>query len=167
MQAEQMAPSCRILTGPIAPRDAQLSVVKSFVDLIDLSTTSWVAHMVYIVGLGRPVVDARAWRRAKGRPSDLLPDDIVYHKPRALEAKANIAFAQTLKNSEDQLYKAFRYVSKVEGSKWNVQTALSASRDCSIFASTGEVKSWILDQRVCRNFRFSLGWSELGSRILG
>ena len=166
MQAEQMAPSCRIFTGPIAPRDAQLSIVKSFADLIDLITTSWVAHMVYIVGLGRLVVDARAWRRAKGRPSDLPPNDIVHHKPRALEAKANIAFTQTLKNSEGQLYKAFRYVSKVEGSKWNVQIDDSARRGCIIFASVGEVKSWILDQRVCRNFRSSLGWSESGSVIV-
>jgi len=104
--------------------NASLMVVGSAARLHACSPGDWehLCDLIYIVGLGKPVVVASTWRMAAGSPSRLVAHagGITWHAPAALRKTCHFILKRELVNDHKELIIALGHCEKQPKSKWTV-----------------------------------------------
>ena len=119
--------ACKICQGPrrLMAANASLMVVGSAARLHTCSSSDWehLCDLIYIVGLGLPVVVASTWRIAAGCPCRLVAhaSGITWHASAAIRKPCNFILDKALVAAHEELIHALGYCQKQPKSKWTVE----------------------------------------------
>ncbi len=139
-------PACdaESLRGPRACRDADLVVMRSLSILFAQASGQSLVDLLYIVALGRKVVSASAWQKARRSPRNLPPKDVLFPKAGIHRVSAAIVFQRPLQDVGQRLIAAFRFCCARPKSRWSiVKEASSRSGKTLVFAREADVSVWL------------------------
>ena len=104
-------------------QNAGLMVIRSMAHLHHCASNDWehLCDLIYIIGLGLPVVVASTWRIAGGLPSKLAAQasGIALHAPAALQKPCTFMLDKRLVDAHPELDFALRHCSQRPKSQWN------------------------------------------------
>ena len=119
------ATTCTICKGNrrlMSPQNASLMVVGSTAWLHTCGSSDWehLCDLIYIIGLGLPVVMASTWRIAGGDPSRLVSQasGVFFHAPAATQKACTFMLGKQLADAHPNLMAALRHCAKHPNSKW-------------------------------------------------
>jgi len=121
------ATRCVIHTGSrrlMSPLNAMLMIFSSAARLHTCGSSDW-AHLcdlIYIIGLGLPVVVASTWRIADGQPIRLAAQasGIIFHASAARRKPCTFMLDKILSDAHPNLQVALDYCAKQTKSQWKV-----------------------------------------------
>ena len=125
------ATSCTIFQGvhrlraPLASKlvSPKVFIMKSATRLhaCESSDLMHLCDLIYIIGLGLPVVMASTWRLVAGQPSRLASNSgIVLHAPAAILKPCTFMLSRALRTNHPDLFSALDYCEKQPKSQWVV-----------------------------------------------
>ena len=116
---EALESKVEVAVGSKKCKRAQLIVVPDLSLLHNSAADKgMVAHLAYIVGLGKAVVTSSAWTLAQGDPAKILPNNIIRHVPAAVGAKQVFTYTPAFRTRYGEVHEAMRFCADKEKSKW-------------------------------------------------
>jgi len=118
--------ACIICPGDrrLMATNASLMVVGSAARLHTCSSSDWehLCDLIYIIGLGKPVVVASTWRIAAGCPCRLVAhaSGITWHAPAATRKPCTFIVTKELVRAHEGLLVALGHCANQPKSKWKV-----------------------------------------------
>ncbi len=141
---EPPATDAETVRGHRACRDADLVVMRSLAMLFAQASGQSLVDLLYIIALGRKVVSASAWHKARRSPRNLTAKDVLFPKSGIQRVSAAIAFQRPLQDVGRRLIAAFHYCCAQPKSKWEiVKEGSSRSGKTLVFAREGDVSVWL------------------------
>jgi len=119
-------PAVTICQGPrrLHSQNAKLMVMGSMARLHNCASDDWehLCDLIYIIGLGVPVVVASTWRIAGGDPSKLAAQasGITLHAPAAMLKPCTFLLDKRLSDLHPELHLALGHCAERPKSKWTV-----------------------------------------------
>ena len=154
-----------LATHAHASRDAQLVIIDRATDLFGQGGESFLIHLIYIVGLGKPVVCRAAWTKAGADPKRVGPGHVIWHRA-ACQGKV-VKFRCGV-GLDAQLKAALRHVAASPASKWTIapnDAAANRTETDVVLNDAGALLAWMRQARRVINSIGARAWTGNGLRL--
>ena len=162
----------RVVHGRARGASVHLFIVRTLGYLRELGTTSpsqQVCDLIFVVGMGLPVIGASTWRMAGGDPKKLSPTQVIFHKAASAVKDVVFRYKGDFRMDNTEVMRALEKCTGLPGSKWALQLDKSTpgmpmaaprkeTTELVEITSLASLGDWIIQARVLHKWGCR-GWS--------
>lgn len=167
-QAVAANSGCEVCVGARRCRQAQMVVVDEMSSLHACADAAMLTHLIYIAGLGRPVVTEASWELAERRPSTLQSCSVVHHVPLALTVQRWFCCTAAFKQNFPGVVLALKACVELNKSKWKFTEpgqplAANLRSQVTQVDAVAPLATWLQNERRIAN---TLGPKVFGASLI-